>query len=534
MKQSQRTKSISDKSRTALRLALLTIIVLLVISPLPVLAAPPVQSAIYTVEEGDTWESIAFRFGVPIQEVWEGNGVINPTLLAPGQRLFIPGATAREDSAGQLIELGPETSLLRIAAEADTMLVTLGAINQANWPYLTPTDTVYLPDAILHLPPPPAYLVEEQPAPQPTAVVVAPPLPEPEIGTELPALQRSTIGLQGHFLLPDQKALIERVAQNVGPGWLKQQVVWNLYEPKKNTYREEELAVLDGFVDSANSNGMRVLLSVTAAPDWTRPSTVNHGPPTNYQDLADFMAFLAGRYQGKVQAYEVWNEPNLLVEWTDFPISGTAYANMLSIVYPAIKAADPSATVLSAGLAPAADVTAPDGTVLAVDDRTFLRDMFAAGAGDYADAIGIHPYGAANPPNASYPDNRGAAQSHNDHASFFFWNNVNDYRIIQAEYGLDKPLWATEFGWPSSQGINVEVPPEFNYMIYLSEEDQARFIIGAFEMGQQWDFMGPMFLYILNFGPDRAKDDPQRAFTLIKNNGDPRLAYQWIRDAPKY
>lgn len=497
----------------------------------PALAAPSPQSALYTVQEGDTWVSIAFRFGVPVEEIWAGNGVTNPDLLAPGQRLFVPGANTRQDAAGSTTDLAESPSLLQIAAQADTMLVTLQTINDLQWPYVSSQQAVYIPDAILHLPPPPAYLVGAQPAPQ-TGVGQVPsagePLAPPIAGNAaLPPLARSRIGAQGNFLVANQETLLDRASQ-MGASWVKQQVLWTLYEPAKGVYREEELTVLDSFVSGANQRGLKVLLSVVAAPDWARPSTVNHGPPRDYSDLADFMSFLGARYGSSVHAYEVWNEPNLEPEWTDFPISGSAYVDMLSVAAPAIRASAPGAIIVSAGLAPASD------TPISVDDRRYLREMYAAGVANYADVIGIHPYGAGNPPDASFFGNPGTAPSHNDHPSFFFLDNINDYRIIQGEYNDGRPLWATEFGWPSADGLSLSVPEAFAYMNQVSATEQADYIFRALLMAQQWDYMGPMFIYILNFGSDRTLDDPQRAFAIVSPEGQSRPAYDMIADAPKF
>ena len=61
--------------------------------------------------------------------------------------------------------------------------------------------------------------------------------------------------------------------------------------------------------------------------------------------------------------------------------------------YPAIKQADPSALVISAGLAPT-----NERSERALDDRLYLRRMLQAGALPYLDALGAHPYGFAYPP----------------------------------------------------------------------------------------------------------------------------------------
>ena len=51
-------------------------------------------------------------------------------------------------------------------------------------------------------------------------------------------------------------------------------------------------------------------------PDsMTSTASTNDGPPDDPQDLADFMTLLLNQMGNSVDAIEVWNEPNLLLEW---------------------------------------------------------------------------------------------------------------------------------------------------------------------------------------------------------------------------
>ncbi len=54
-------------------------------------AAAQEQGPVYVVQPGDTLYSIAQRFGVDAQEIIELNGIQDPALLRPGDRLVIPG-----------------------------------------------------------------------------------------------------------------------------------------------------------------------------------------------------------------------------------------------------------------------------------------------------------------------------------------------------------------------------------------------------------------------------------------------------------
>jgi LysM repeat protein len=70
-----------------------TLVPTLVASP-TVDVAPPTATAatagVYVVVEGDTIESIAARFGVPVTALLELNPLIDPDIIIPGQELLLP------------------------------------------------------------------------------------------------------------------------------------------------------------------------------------------------------------------------------------------------------------------------------------------------------------------------------------------------------------------------------------------------------------------------------------------------------------
>jgi murein DD-endopeptidase MepM/ murein hydrolase activator NlpD len=92
-----------------------------------------------TVNKGDTVESIAHRYGVPVSAILETNGFANETAIRPGQRLVIPryvSATAPVQSSARtpiasadVHIVAPGESLMGIARKYD---VTLTAIAHAN------------------------------------------------------------------------------------------------------------------------------------------------------------------------------------------------------------------------------------------------------------------------------------------------------------------------------------------------------------------------------------------------------------------
>ncbi|NDJ33840.1 MAG: cellulase family glycosylhydrolase, partial [Chloroflexi bacterium] len=361
------------------------------------------------------------------------------------------------------------------------------------------------------------------------------PTPEPPpttpATTGLPdELDTSLIGLQGHFVIPDQQdMLLDMSAYDLKVGWVKQQVDWAVIEYIPGDYTVY-LGALDGFVNGAFDRNMNVLLSFAHAPDWARTTTDQDGPPTNYEDYYRFVTFILNRYKGKVQAVEVWNEPNLRREWVGAELNGASYVELLAGAYPVIKAVDPSIVVVSAGLAPTG-VTSD----LAVDDRLYFRQMYEAGVQQHADAIGIHPYGWANPPEVLCCGQPGSGPSHNDHPSFFFLDTIQDYRAIQAEFGdSERPLWATEFGWGTMQSLGLEVPAEQPFFQHVNEQQQAMYIVDAFRLAQTLDYMGPMFLWNLNVATLDGFDPNQAGYSILRDELDrPRPAYEQLRDYPR-
>ena len=77
--------------------------------------------------------------------------------------------------------------------------------------------------------------------------------------------------------------------------------------------------------------------------------------------------------------------------------------------YTAIKAADPDAIVISAGLAP----TGAGDPSSVVSDTDFLRGMYAAGAADYFDVLGTLTRRATKRRLISIPEIAATAQDEN-------------------------------------------------------------------------------------------------------------------------
>ena len=312
------------------------------------------------------------------------------------------------------------------------------------------------------------------------------------------------------------------LVSGAGFNWIKLQVRWGDggLEPSRGNY---QLAGLDGSVNAASAAGLRVLLSVVTAPSWSGPSV--QGPPSNFQDIGNFMGALASRYKGKVNAYEVWNEQNLRVEWEGRPISAADYVQMLRVAYNSIKAADPSAVVLSGALTPTG-ATGPDS----VDDRSYLRQMYDAGLKGVSDGIGVHPSGFGNAPDASFPSGDRPDHGWDDHPSFYFRNTMEDYHNIMVAYGDGgKQLWPTEFGWCIADPAPL---PNRQYCSYNSEAARASYVTTAYQMARNWGFVGPMFIWNLDWRTFQPGSE-QAQFGIINTNWSSTPAYDALKSMGK-
>ena len=356
-------------------------------------------------------------------------------------------------------------------------------------------------------------------APRPTKAPGVPPAPAPR-GTAF------GYGVQAHAFGGLEKVV--NAINDLGFGWLKQQVRWEQTEGSKGDYGWPGL---DKIADACNAAGVRVLFSVVAAPPWSRGGKSGIGPPDNYQDFADFMGAMAAHFKGRVHAYEIWNEQNLKREWEGAPLSAVDYVRLLKGAYQAIKAADPNAIVVSGAPTP----TGINDGSWAIDDRVYLQQMYNAGLRYYCDAVGAHPSGYANPPDVYYTGGDfDPSRGYDDHPSFFFRNTMEDYYRIMAAMGDGgKRIWATEFGWPTTDGMGVGPNPGYEFAANINESQQADYIVRAYTWSRGWGHAGVMFLWNLNFWPTTGPKNEMAKYGIVRGDWSPRPAYIALRNLPK-
>jgi uncharacterized protein YraI len=289
--------------------------------------------------------------------------------------------------------------------------------------------------------------------------------------------------------------------KGAGFGWIKLQIPWKDLEGSQGNI---DWGTMDAMVNTISGGGMHLLISIPKAPAWARPSGTDmsvEGPPADPNTYGRFVGQLAGRYCGKVNAIEVWNEQNLWYEWGHQNLSAADYVRLLSAAYGAIKAACPSTTVVSGALTPTG-APAP----LAVDDFTYLEQMYQAGLKNVSDAIGAHPSGFNVSPDVGggqaacdFIRSQGSTYQgpcNSPHHSWSFRATMEGYHNIMCKYGdCNKRIWPTEFGWASGwMGKSG-----YEYANDNTQQEEADWTVRAYQLMRSWGFVGPAFLWNLGY-----------------------------------
>ncbi len=111
-------------------------------------------------------------------------------------------------------------------------------------------------------------------------------------------------------------------------------------------------------------------------------------PPDDPNQFAAWAGEFARRYGATVEAYIIWDEPNLTSHWGNQPVNPDEYVALLAAASQAIRTHDNTAHIVSAPLAPTIE-TGPKNLA----DPLFLQAMYEAGAAAFFDIAAGKPYG---------------------------------------------------------------------------------------------------------------------------------------------
>ena len=179
------------------------------------------------------------------------------------------------------------------------------------------------------------------------------------------------------------------MVREMGAPWIVEYFPWAYYEPEPGRFGWNHP---DTVIAHATRQGLTVVARLGFAPEWARPAgTIPlYLDEEHYVDFGRFAAAFAARYRGQVDYIILWNEPNLSQECGYRPVDPESYTQLLRVVYPMVKEANPDVQVLAGALAP---TLAPAGSEWGMNDLIYLQRMYDAGAAAYFDVLAIHAYG---------------------------------------------------------------------------------------------------------------------------------------------
>lgn len=208
---------------------------------------------------------------------------------------------------------------------------------------------------------------------------------------------------------------------------------WRVLNPRRGVF---DWHTLDKRVTAAEAAGASVLLVLGATPEWAARSVAETdapwlGPgsasaPLRMSDWTAFVRAAVTRYSGRIEAYQVWNEPGDRIFWRG---SDSTLARMTSIVHDTVRMLDPDAIVVAAPLIVRSPQWERHGTsyLQALSERNWPVDVLA-----------FHGYAAGAPSSASHRD------------------AIHQVRDLLGRLRVpDLPLWETEVNYPEAS----HVPP---------------------------------------------------------------------------
>ncbi|HEY1012282.1 MAG TPA: cellulase family glycosylhydrolase [Herpetosiphonaceae bacterium] len=385
-------------------------------------------------------------------------------------------------------------------------------------------------------------LLAERPAPAPVAQALEPAAPQPStvsywgMNAYLTKLER----------LNNDRAnipLLTQLAKDAGVQWTREEFTWAHVEPANNSFS----TMYDEPLRAASDSGLGIVGMLLTTPTWARDPACapNEGgdrfwcPPADVNEYAQFATWMVERYDGdgfqdapgspRVAAWELWNEPNDTWLW---PRLGTPeatgernrrirYGQLMVAGYNAIKAADPTALVLTGG------IYVFDGETGATpwDGLRFLQRLQntpADGVFDLVpqarqafDVLSIHPYVPTAAPDGRQlvGDNRMIGRLYTIEGrvrTTRAW--LNDPRVNRP----GAPIWITEIGWCTATGA---CPGGAQ----VSEEQQANYLVRSLVIAQQGGVQHASWFQL-----EDAFNDPNRLWAnaaILRNFNASQGAY---------
>ncbi len=339
-----------------------------------------------------------------------------------------------------------------------------------------------------------------------------------------PAVEASTdqqIGVQTHLLWGgvSDAGVAEQLDRTRASGAeiIRLDVGWASLQPEaRGEWSQWALGRLDSAIDAANARGIKVLVTFWQSPCWASSSperfkqgcegkwwerSVQLWGPRRASDYANALATLVDRYGSRVEAWEIWSEPNSRAAYRTRR-TVRSYVKLTKVANRKVKAADPQATVVAGALMWA--------------DFGFTERLYRAGIKGHFDAFSIHPYSDDRSP---------LDEGHPDWIRGSFVRGVPAVRKTMVKQGDAKPLWLTEFGWSTA-----DVRGSSGWLNGVNESTQAAFTVDALDQISRWKYVD-VAIYFKLIDTSSNPSDTVANFGLLRHDGTPKPAYHAFKAA---
>lgn len=306
--------------------------------------------------------------------------------------------------------------------------------------------------------------------------------------------------------------------------YVKQNFSWKNIQPTEDLW---DWSIADEVVAEIAYRGRRIVARIDGAPDWAiREPEDWEDPPYDIDALTTYCRTLAERYTGQIEAYQIWNEPNLAREWAEEVPSPPGYVTLLEACGGAIREVDPNAIIISAGLAPTGS---RDETVM--PDVEYYWRLYESGFAEHFDVLGVHAPGYGLPPHVS------AQQVADlDRPTWARFRHVEDIRAIMVANGdAHKQIAILEMGW------TTDTRPDSSYTwMGVTEKQQGHYLAEGYTYAaKHWRPWVGLVNTIYMASPSWTAEDEEWWWAVNEPIGPPywtemRPAYFAIANMEKY